>query len=60
MESQKKRLLFFPQHDEDIADQVLNESQDNVKSGKWAIDGAKPVEKSERKRFNVGDLLRKD
>ena len=56
----KKQQSVFSQHDEDIADQVMTESQDEVKSGKWAIEGAKPVGKTERKRFNVGDLLRKD
>ncbi len=55
----KSEASVFSQHDEDIADQVLTESQNAEKSGKWAIEGAKPV-KQERKRFNVGDLLRKD
>ncbi len=56
----KKEAPVFSQYDEDIANQVMTESQDEIKSGKWAIEGAKPVEKSGRKRFNVGDLLRKD
>ncbi|GAI26586.1 unnamed protein product [marine sediment metagenome] len=56
----KKKSAVFSQHDEDIANQVLTESQDESKSGKWAIEGAKPAVKAERKRFNIGDLLRKD
>ena len=58
--SPKKEAPVFSQRDEDIAAQVMNESQDESKKGRWAVEGARPVEKPERKPFNIGDLLRKD
>ncbi len=58
--SWKKEKPIFSEHDEDIAEQVLIESQDEIKKGKWAIEGASPPEKAERKPFNIGDLLRKN
>ena len=54
----RKNKVMFSQHDEDITEQVLNESQDSEKVGKWSFGDTKPV-KEERKPFNIGDLLRK-
>ncbi len=50
----------FSKHDEDIAEQVLTESQNEDQKGKWAYGNFKQEKpKTERKRFNVGDLIRK-
>jgi len=49
----------FSRQDKDIAEQVMNEAQDEGSKGKWAFGDSKPV-KEESKRFNVGDLIRKD
>ena len=50
----------FTERDEDIAEQVLTESQNEDQKGKWAFGNFKQEKpKTERKRFNVGDLIRK-
>jgi len=51
----------FSKQDEDIAEQVMNEETgDSGQTGKWAFGsgGSRPV-KEERKRFNIGDLIKK-
>jgi len=58
--SGKKSEALFSRHDEDIAEQVLQESQDEGKKGKWAAGSAQePKEEPKRKGFSIGDLLRK-
>jgi hypothetical protein len=50
----------FTERDEEIAGQVMSESQDEAQKGKWAygdFQAKKP--EPERKRFNVGDLIKK-
>ena len=50
----------FTERDEEIAGQVLTESQDESHQGKWAYGGFKQQPKQEEaKRFNIGDLIRK-
>ena len=53
-----KEKPVFSEKDEDIAEQVMTESSEESQKGKWAFGEAKP-EKEERKRFNVGDLIKK-
>lgn len=51
--------ISFTKKDEDIAAQVMEESQDEASSGKWAFGDSRPVKK-ERKGFSIGDLIKKD
>ncbi len=51
--------MSFSKRDEDIAGQVMSESHEEASKGKWAFGKEKPV-KQEKKRFNIGDLIRKD
>lgn len=53
-----KKDVAFTKHDKDIAEQVMNETQEETEKGKWAFGTSKPVEK-ERKPFNIGDLIKK-
>jgi len=50
-----KENVVFSSRDEEITEQVLSESQDEEKKGKWAFG---PGEKR-GKRFSIGDLIRK-
>jgi chaperonin cofactor prefoldin len=54
----KKEEVSFTKKDEDIAEQVMNETQDESQKGKWAFGPGKPAEQ-ERKPFNIGDLIKK-
>ena len=53
-----KKKPLFSEHDEEIAEQVLEESQDESQKGKWAFGHEPKQEKEEPKRFNLGDLIR--
>lgn len=54
----KKQRPMFTEHDEEITEQVLEESQDETQQGKWAFGSSQPQEKEDSKRFNLGDLIR--
>ncbi len=53
-----KKEVAFTKHDKDIAEDVMNETQEETEKGKWAFGTSKPV-KQERKPFNIGDLIKK-
>ena len=56
----KKEKATFSKQDEDIAEQAMTEAQDEEgKKGKWAF-GSEGQPKEGSKRFNIGDLIRKD
>lgn len=55
----KKEEATFSKQDKDIAGQAMTEAQEETSKGKWAF-GSKKQPKEESKRFNIGDLIRKD